>query len=239
MDRRLTTRGAQRRRQLIAFATRRFAERGYHPTSVAEIVAGVGVGKGVFYWYFASKDALFLEILREAQHDLRRRQSEAIEGASTPVERIERGVRASMEWSAANRDLLTLIHFAATEEAFAPAIRKGEEVAVADAARHIRDAMSEGEVPEADAELLAHAMLGVAGHLARTYLHERRRDTAVVADAAVAFCLGGVLGPRPAARPAAGSSTRPPARSSAPAMGEPATGEPAVTAPAAGVSRAL
>src|SRR3546814_263494 len=35
----------------MAFATSRFAEQGYHPTSVSEIVAGLGVGKGVFYWY--------------------------------------------------------------------------------------------------------------------------------------------------------------------------------------------
>ena len=50
------------------YAATRFAENGYHPTSVAEIVQGLGVGKGVFYWYFDSKEELFLEILREAQH---------------------------------------------------------------------------------------------------------------------------------------------------------------------------
>src|SRR3546814_19099987 len=35
----------------MAFATSRFAEQDYHPTSVSEIVAGLGVGSGVFYWY--------------------------------------------------------------------------------------------------------------------------------------------------------------------------------------------
>ncbi len=56
MTRRLTQRGQERRRQLLDFAIARFAENGYHPTSVAEIVQGLGVGKGVFYWYFESKD---------------------------------------------------------------------------------------------------------------------------------------------------------------------------------------
>ena len=51
----------------MEFAAARFAEQGYHPTSVAEIVQGLGVGKGVFYWYFSSKEELFLEILKEAQ----------------------------------------------------------------------------------------------------------------------------------------------------------------------------
>ena len=52
MNRRLTQRGRERHRQLMDYATARFAESGYHPTSVAEIVTGLGVGKGVFYWYF-------------------------------------------------------------------------------------------------------------------------------------------------------------------------------------------
>ena len=73
MSRRLTDRGEERRRQLLAYATARFAEHGYHPTSVADIVNGLGVGKGVFYWYFDNKEELFRSILREAQLDLRRR----------------------------------------------------------------------------------------------------------------------------------------------------------------------
>ena len=89
MNRRLTQRGRERRRQLMDFATTRFAENGYHPTSVAEIVTGLGVGKGVFYWYFQSKEELFLEILREAQTDLRRSQQQAITDVDDPVRRIE------------------------------------------------------------------------------------------------------------------------------------------------------
>ena len=49
MRSKLTPRGQERRAQLITCAARLFAERGYHPTSVADIVAALGVGKGVFY----------------------------------------------------------------------------------------------------------------------------------------------------------------------------------------------
>ncbi len=132
MARRLTQRGKDRREQLMAFATGRFAEQGYHPTSVSEIVQGLGVGKGVFYWYFDSKEQLFLEILKDAQTDLRRRQQQAIGDEHDPVRRIEKGIRASMQWLAANRHLTQLTQFAATEERFAPALRKGAAVAAAD-----------------------------------------------------------------------------------------------------------
>ncbi|MCZ7628970.1 MAG: TetR/AcrR family transcriptional regulator [Microthrixaceae bacterium] len=89
--RRLTARGRERRLQLITYATRRFAEDGFHPTSVAEIVTGIGVGKGVFYWYFDSEEELFVEILRAAHKDLHRTQMKAITGIDDPVQRIEEG----------------------------------------------------------------------------------------------------------------------------------------------------
>ena len=91
-ERRLTPRGRERRRQLLEYAAKRFAESGYHPTSVADIVGGLGVGKGVFYWYFDSKEQLFLELLREAQTDLRRTQRDAIVDAPDPVRRLELGI---------------------------------------------------------------------------------------------------------------------------------------------------
>src|SRR3546814_11542078 len=99
MSRKLTARGEQRRRELLAYATRAFASEGFHKTSVSQIVAGLGVGKGVFYWYFDSKEQLFLEILREAQTDLRRKQQQAIVDETDPIRRIELGLRASMAWS--------------------------------------------------------------------------------------------------------------------------------------------
>jgi AcrR family transcriptional regulator len=193
MARRLTPRGELRREQLMACAIQRFAGQGYHTTSVAEIVEGVGVGKGVFYWYFDSKEALFRQILRDAQTDLRRRQQSAIADEDEPLRRIELGIRASLAWSAEHRDLIKLVQFAETEERFAEALRKGEEIAIADTVRHLKDAIVEGRVPDQDPEVLAHAVLGVIGHLARTYL-DGRDGTATdeVADAAVAFCLGGL-----------------------------------------------
>ncbi len=178
----------------MAFATVRFARNGYHPTSVGGITEGLGVGKGVFYWYFSSKEELLLEILRDAQLDLRRRQQAAIAEEPDARARIEQGIRASMAWSAEHRDLFKLRSFAATEERFAPALCKGEEVAVADATRHLKDAIVEGSVADADPQVLAHAILGVTGHLARTFIHQRGEPGDEVADAAVSFCLGGLLG---------------------------------------------
>lgn len=175
------------------YATTRFAENGYHPTSVAEIVTGLGVGKGVFYWYFQSKEELFLEILKEAQTDLRRAQKQAIADIDDPVRRIEVGIRTTVAWSAAHREVYELTQFAMTESRFAPAIRKGQEIAVGDTITHVRDGIARGVLRDIDAEYIGQAILGVTGQLVRTFIHERGTDPDEVADAAIAFILEGIL----------------------------------------------
>jgi AcrR family transcriptional regulator len=175
-------------------ATDLFARQGFHPTSVSDIIAALGVGKGVFYWYFHSKDELLCEILREGQHDLRRRQAQAIADEPDPLRRIERGIRASMAWFEEHRDLLNLIHFAASEARFAPVLHEAQDVAIDDVVTHLKDGMVDGSIPDADPAMLAHAILGVTGHLARTFIRDRGEPAAAVTELAVSFCLGGLSG---------------------------------------------
>ena len=184
----------------MEYAGRRFAENGYHPTSVAEIVQGIGVGKGVFYWYFSSKEELFSEILREGQHELRRRQQAAIGDEDDPVRRIELGIRASMDWLSQNRHLFTLLQFAVSDERFSPGVVRGRDVAVADVVRHVKEGVVSGRVRDADPLVLAYAILGVTDSLARNLLFVKGEPPDEVADAAVAFCLEGLLGERAPAR---------------------------------------
>jgi AcrR family transcriptional regulator len=194
--RRLTPRGRDRRQKLIEVATERFAAHGFHPTSVSDIVDGVGVGKGVFYWYFPSKDELLLEILREAHYDLRRAQIEAIGGEHHPIRRIELGIEASLTWSAERPEILRLVMFGWTEETFAKALRKGRRIAIADVARHVGDAIAQGLAGPGDPTVLATAIRGVTDELARQYaLGGRALDDEVVRSA-VRMCLYGVVGPR-------------------------------------------
>jgi AcrR family transcriptional regulator len=192
--RRLTSRGKERRAQLIAYATERFATDGYHPTSVADIVDGLGVGKGVFYWYFDSKEQLFIEILRSSQRDFRRRQHRAIEGVEDPVVRIELGIRAGVLWMAEHRDLRRLFEFARTEATFTAAWRAGQSVLVSDAVEHLKEAIAEGRIPDNDPEALAHGILGVSNRLCTIYLDEMDDDPESVADLVVSFCRNGFAG---------------------------------------------
>lgn len=180
---------------MLREASRLFAERGYHPTSVADIVGALGVGKGVFYWYFPSKEAVLVEILRSGSQDLRRRQQAAIADEPDPLQRIELGIRASMAWFREHRSSFSLFQFAASDERFAPVLRRNQEVAIADVVRHVKDGVVEGRVADQDPQVLAQAVVGVTEALAQTYLLERDEPVERVADAAVRFCLHGLTRP--------------------------------------------
>jgi AcrR family transcriptional regulator len=193
VTRRHTPKGTQRRSDLIDFAAHRFAAQGYHPTSVTDIVDGMGVGKGVFYWYFDSKDELFRQILSDAQLGLRLAQREAIADQHDPARRIEQGIRAAIGWLGDNRHLFMLMEFARTEERFAPLIRQGEQQVVADALPHVTAGIAAGLLRREDPVVLTTAILGVTSHLARVLMLEGGDDPDRVAEAAIAFCRRGFL----------------------------------------------
>jgi AcrR family transcriptional regulator len=195
VTRRLTSRGQRRRQELLDYAVERFAAQGYHPTSVTDITDGLGVAKGVFYWYFESKEALFTQILLEAQRDLRRCQRQALADEPDPLRRIEQGIRSTMNWLDDNRRLFGLLEQARTEERFAPIIRQGEEQAVADTLPHVKAAIAAGLLRREDPIVIAHAILGVVQQLARALVLDQGRSAHQAAEAAVAFCLEGVLSP--------------------------------------------
>jgi AcrR family transcriptional regulator len=194
MRSKLTPRGRERRDQLLGCAARLFAERGYHPTSVADVVEALGVGKGVFYWYFSSKEELLTELLKSSHHSLRRRQQAAIADEPDPLRRIELGIRASLQWFHEHRDYFAIIQFADTDETFAPVLRANREVAIADTIRHLKDGIVEGRISDQDSELLAYAIHGVVEQVTRRYIVERNTPVDEVADLAVAFCLRGLAG---------------------------------------------
>lgn len=196
MNKKLTERGSKRREQIIDAAFRLFAEQGYHGTTVGDICDDLGVGKGVFYWYFESKESLFRELLRACLLHLRRAQEAAIEGVDDPVGRIERGIRASIEFFRGDPGYLNVIRTAARYEGFSGALHEGQEVVVADVAIHVKEGMSAGSIRAGDPDLMAHGILGAIYHFVEVYLGTSGDSSGgrpQLADEAVAFCLRGIL----------------------------------------------
>jgi AcrR family transcriptional regulator len=54
---------SERRQQILTAARDEFAKRGYHQTTIDDIVATAGVARGTFYLYFEDKRAVFSDLI--------------------------------------------------------------------------------------------------------------------------------------------------------------------------------
>ena len=78
------------RERLLETAIGMFAEKGYAGTSVREIVEQAGVSKPVLYYYFKSKEGLFLAILEQAEDLQKQLLSEVLKSEGDVLNRLLR-----------------------------------------------------------------------------------------------------------------------------------------------------
>jgi AcrR family transcriptional regulator len=159
-ERRHTDQGNERKQQLLEAAEELFAEHGYARTRIADICAQAGVAKGLFYWYFPTKEALFAELVRSMRLQLRRAQGAAMDGVDDPVEQIVRGTEASVRFIAEHRRYFALIDVERSAPEVAAVLQDGSDVYATDVVRLVREAQARGLVPDEDPSVAAVGVLG-------------------------------------------------------------------------------
>jgi TetR/AcrR family transcriptional regulator, cholesterol catabolism regulator len=168
--RQLTAQGIERKQQLLAAAARLFAEQGYASTRVVDIVDAAGVAKGLFYWYFENKEALFRELASDIRHQLRRTQRKAIDWNEPALVRIVQGTMASVRFMAEHSSFFSLLEIEG--RSVAEELRRGTEQHLRDVKALIVTGQDDGTVTkEDDPELMALAVVGAVGqfsHFHRT-----------------------------------------------------------------------
>jgi AcrR family transcriptional regulator len=85
------------RAQLVATATRLYAERGYAGVGTEEIVRQAGVTRGALYHHFADKRDLFRAVHEAVERGVVERIAERATGISDPWELMVAGMRAYLD----------------------------------------------------------------------------------------------------------------------------------------------
>lgn len=102
-ERQLRLPGDQRKRLLLKHALWHFSQKGFHATSMQEIATSAGITKPVIYQHFASKRALYLELLNLVGIELCNVIRDATTGAKTVHERVSRGYMSYFQFAHDNR----------------------------------------------------------------------------------------------------------------------------------------
>jgi AcrR family transcriptional regulator len=116
----LTSRGRERRDEILRAARKVFQERGYLDTRVSDIVAAADVAQGTFYTYFDSKEALFAEVAHQVIDSMMDELHTTYIPELEPFERIRRAMVRFIEAFRPNAWLIGLIEQVST---FTPELR--------------------------------------------------------------------------------------------------------------------
>jgi AcrR family transcriptional regulator len=86
--------GEATRKQILEVTARRFAQHGYHGTSLEAIAKQVGVAKSSVLWHFGSKEALLYEVIQGVMSKWEKEQTAELLAVTDSRERLSRLVDA-------------------------------------------------------------------------------------------------------------------------------------------------
>lgn len=169
-----------RRSQILDAARERFVRRGVAETTVDHIARAAHVAKGTVYLYYRSKDEILRQVLESDLTELRDLTLPAIREPGTIDARLERYVRATLEFFERKRDFIDHCQLE-----LSPEVRKKVRTALGhiyhaqvDAWREVlAAAVSEHVVSVADAARAAGVIVSVARGLALQRLAGWSEDT--------------------------------------------------------------
>jgi AcrR family transcriptional regulator len=196
-DRRHTEHGRERKQQLVDAAAELFAANGYAATRIQDICQRAGVAKGLFYWYFPTKQDLFAELVRSMRLRLRKAQAAAMDSAADPLTRLRQGTEASVRFHVEHAGYFSLLDVERADDAHAELLREGSAVYLRDVVALVAAAQEQGLAASADPpEALAHGVLGAVSSLTFAWRDGRfamdADDLASFVGAWVERAVGGV-----------------------------------------------
>jgi AcrR family transcriptional regulator len=161
----LSRQGEDRKAMLLRHAEALFEERGYADTRMIDIARRAGVAKGLCYWYFESKEALFYEVILDMRERLREAQRAATEPLDDPLAIIYVGTVTSVRFIAEHSRLYGLMNNALGTPVLAGAVNESMIVHAQDTASVLRDGQALGLVrADEDPESLAFGNGGVVNN---------------------------------------------------------------------------
>ena len=108
--------GKKTKERLTEEAIKLFVRRGYHGTTIDNIVREVGLTKGAFYTHFTSKGELLLEIIeRYKVKSLKEIKRLAIANPGNALEKLNQIISFNARFAVQNENLCVFLTFLSTE----------------------------------------------------------------------------------------------------------------------------
>jgi AcrR family transcriptional regulator len=157
--RELKARGLETRRRLLDAAERVFGELGFYDASIVKITEAAGVAQGTFYLYFASKQEIFEELVRDLNARVRHAMQEGAAQGRDRIEAERLGFRGYFRFTAEHPALYRIIRQA--EFVSPETLQHHYEKITEGYVEGLREAMARGEIAVGEPEVVAWALMAV------------------------------------------------------------------------------
>lgn len=190
--------GEETRQRILESAVTCFSESGYDKTGVAKICRTAGISKGAFYHHFASKQALFLELLNHwlegLDAEILRIRAEASD-VPTALTRIAAMVRQVFEVGQGKLPMfLAFLNQAAHDKAIWSATISHYRRYQSIFAEIIKGGVEEGSIADIDPDTAAKTLVSLGvGLVLQGTLDSDSTDWGMVTEDGVNLLLEGML----------------------------------------------
>ncbi|MDA8236562.1 MAG: TetR family transcriptional regulator [Chloroflexi bacterium] len=161
-----------RREQILDAAFHTFARRGYRETAVDDIAAAAETSKGGVYFHFATKEAIFRELMRTTADRLAAKVDRAVAAEDDPIAKADAALRAVLATFAGHRTMARLL--------FVDALGAGRAFNAETNALHDRfarmiagyldEAITAGSIPPVDTAVTGVAWFGALNEVVARWL---------------------------------------------------------------------
>jgi len=158
--------------KIIDAAIRLFAEKGYHATSVQEIMDLAGVNKAMFFYYFKSKENCYNLLFENGLNELKERIVQAVQSSSELKVQLRNFIKIIVEIPDDERNHKLAMIFIREAGSSGENIQKQIQIfiqAVTPMEQAIKKGIEEGLIREVDPRLTVISIIGSVKDLALHY----------------------------------------------------------------------
>ncbi|MBI2332848.1 MAG: TetR/AcrR family transcriptional regulator [Chloroflexi bacterium] len=155
------------RTRILEAAVKVFATKGYHDAKVDDIVSEAQTSKGSFYFYFPSKQDIFIALSDTFADLLESKLTEAMQSESHGVQQMDAALRMSLGLFSQYRGLakIALVQAVGLGAVFEERRRAINDRLTRLIQTRLETAMTEGSIPSLKADVVARAWVGALNEI--------------------------------------------------------------------------
>jgi AcrR family transcriptional regulator len=188
-----------RKHRLVDSAKLAFAQKGYHETSISEIVRQAGIARSTFYQYFDSKLDLFESILDSFLQDLHRsiQPISIVAGSPTPLSQIQDNLTRVLNLVLQEGDLtrILMFHTGALDRTMVGRLEGFYSQAASMIQRSLNLGIAMNLVRPCNTRITSYSIIGAVKEVIfqLTSSNEPRPSTPELVSELLEFAMGGIL----------------------------------------------